>query len=371
MDRAKAVIEKMLAGADIRINGNRPWDIKVHDERLYDRVLAKGTLGFGEAYMDAWWDCERLDEMICRVLKARLRGAISKNFTNALHILRSKILNLQTESRSMKVADEHYGLDNDLYGAFLDPYRQYTCAYFKDVKDLDAAQEKKMHLICDKLKLKPSDRVLDMGCGWGGMAKWIASHYGCHVTGINISHEQVVFAREFTKGLPVEIIESDYRDVAGTYDKILAIGLMEHVGYKNHRILMEKVKKLLSPDGLFILHCCGRNDSATTVEPWIEKYIFPGGVMPSTVQISKASEGLFVMEDWHNFGQYYDKTLLAWWKNFDAAWPAFKKKYKERFYRMFRYYLLSCAGAFRARDIQLWQVVFSGRGVEGGYESVR
>ena len=371
MSGAKQAIEKLLAQADIKINGGRLWDIKVNDELLYDRVLAKGTLGFGESYMDGWWDCEKLDEMIYRVVKARLREAIPKNLANVLRVLRSKILNLQTERRSKKVAREHYDLGNDLYMAFLDPYNQYTCGYFKNTSDLNNAQEQKLDLICKKLRLKPSDEVLDIGCGWGGFAKWAAEHYGVHVTGVSISDEQIAYARKFTAGLPVDIVKTDYRNLTGTYDKILICGMIEHVGYKNYGTIIKTVKEHLADDGLFLLHTIGRNDSATTVEPWMEKYIFPNSMLPSAEQIAKAVNGVFVMEDWHNFGQYYEQTLLAWWKNFDAARLSFKNKHGDRFYRMFRYYLLSCAGAFRARDMQLWQVVFSKQGIEGGYESVR
>ena len=295
MDRAKTVIEKMLAGTDVRINGDRPWDIKVHDERLYDRILAKGTLGLGESYMDGWWDCEKLDEMIYRMLKARLRDAVSKNFTNAMHVMRSKILNLQTEQRSKKVAREHYDLGNDLYTAFLDPYNQYTCGYFKNTDDLNTAQEQKLDLICKKLKLKPSDKVLDIGCGWGGFAKWAAEHYGVHVTGISISDEQIAYAKKFTAGLPVDIVKMDYRNLTGTYDKILICGMIEHVGYKNYGTIMKVVKEHLAKDGLFLLHTIGRNDSATIAEPWTEKYIFPNSMLPSAEQITEMRSTAFLL----------------------------------------------------------------------------
>lgn len=371
MQHSREFIEKLLAGADVKINGERPWDIRVHDERLYDRVIAKGTLGFGEAYMDGWWDAEDIAGMIYRLLRGQVESAVSRNLSNAIHVLRSKVLNLQTERRSKKVAREHYDLGNDLYMAFLDPYNQYTCGYFKDTDDLNVAQEQKLDLICKKLQLKPSDRVLDIGCGWGGFAKWAAEHYGCHVTGISISDEQIAHAKQFTAGLPVDILKMDYRDLAGTYDKVLICGMIEHVGYKNYRTIMRTVRDHLADDGLFLLHTIGRSDSATTVEPWIEKYIFPNSMAPSPEQIGHAMSGLFVMEDWHNFGAYYEPTLLAWWKNFNEAWPRFRDRYGERFYRMFRYYLLSCAGAFRARDLQLWHVVLSKNGVPGVYPSVR
>ncbi len=353
------LIHHLLASADIRINGDRPWDIHVHNDRFYDRVLAHGSLGAGEAYMDGWWDADRLDETVFRLTRVNAVDRISRNLTTFLHVLRSRLLNLQTRRGSRKVARRHYDLGNDLYLAFLDPFNQYTCAYFCDTEDLNRAQENKLDLICRKLQLKPSDRVLDIGCGWGGFARWAAERCRCHVTGISISDEQIAYAKTFTAGLPVDIVKKDYRDIRETYDKVLICGMIEHVGYKNYRAIMQVVKRALAPDGLFLLHTIGRNSSATTVDPWIERYIFPNSMAPSARQLTEASEDLFIIEDWHNFGPHYSPTTLAWWRNFDAAWPKFRDRYGDRFYRMFRFYLLSSAGVFRARDLQLWQILFS------------
>lgn len=368
---SRQIIEKILEPADVKINGDRAWDIKVHNEKLYDRVFSKGTLGLGEAYMDGWWDSEKLDEAIYRVLRFGDYKVVYQSLANFLNFLKSVLLNRQTKAKAKVVAHEHYNLGNDLYLSFLDPYNQYSCGYFKDTDDLAVAQEKKLELICKKLQLKATDKVLDIGCGWGGFAKYAAEHYGCHVTGISISDEQTKYAKEFTKGLPVEIIKMDYRDLHNNFDKIVSVGMFEHVGYKNYRTMFEIVKSHLNPNGLFLLHTIGANKSRHSGEPWMNKYIFPNGMLPSVVQIGAAANGLFIMEDWHNFGQYYDQTLLAWCKNFDKAWPTLKEKYDDRFYRMFRYYFLSCAGLFRAREIQLWQIVFSHKGVVSGYESVR
>lgn len=369
--KSREIIEKMLESADVKINGNRPWDIKVLDDRLYNRILNQGTLGLGEAYMDGWWECEAIDELVYRVIRFCDKSIIYKNIINLLHLLKSKILNLQTKSGSKRVAEEHYDLGNDLYMSFLDPYNQYTCGYFKNTNDLNKAQEQKLDLICKKLQLKSTDKVLDIGCGWGGFAKYAAEHYGCHVTGISISDEQIKYAKEFTKGLPVEILKMDYRDMEGTFNKVLICGMIEHVGYRNYKSIFNIVKRCISEDGLFLLHTIGGKISKTYADPWIEKYIFPNSMLPSPKQIAESSEGLFILEDWHNFGQYYDKTLLSWMKNLDTSWPQLKEKYNDRFYRMFKFYLLSCAGLFRARDIHLWQIVFSPKGVIGGYESVR
>ncbi|OGI62442.1 cyclopropane-fatty-acyl-phospholipid synthase [Candidatus Nomurabacteria bacterium RIFCSPHIGHO2_01_FULL_40_12] len=368
---SKELIRKLLNSADVKINGDRPWDIQVYNDKLYDRIISKGTLGIGESYMDGWWDCKELDAMLYRVLHFSDKSIFYKNLTYLFHFLKLKFLNLQNKTKATEVAKTHYDLGNDLYMSFLDPYNQYSCGYFKNTDDLKIAQEKKLDLICKKLQLKSTDRVLDIGCGWGGFAKYAALHYGCHVTGITLSKEQVSYAKKFTEGLPVNIELLDYRDISQNFDKIVSVGMFEHVGYKNYRKMLEIVGQHLNKDGLFLLHTIGKNKSIETVDPWIEKYIFPNGILPSAKRITSSFEGLFVLEDWHNFGQYYDPTLITWYKNFDKSWPSLKQKYGDRFYRMFRYYLLSCAAGFRARELQLWQIVLSPRGVQGGYESIR
>ncbi len=370
MKKTQAIIEDLLLRGDIRTDGQRPWDIKVLNENFYDRVFKQGSLGLGESYMDGWWDCSSLDQMFYRIGKHKIT---SPKITLSIvwHYLKSIILNRQNKKRAKQVAEQHYDLSNELYMSFLDPYNQYTCGYFKDTNDLNQAQEKKLDLICKKLQLKPTDRVLDIGCGWGGFAKYAAEHYGCHVTGISISKEQIKYAQDFTKGLPVEIKMIDYRDLNEQFDKILICGMIEHVGFKNYRKIFEIVNANLKEDGLFLLHTIGGNKTIYAVDPWIDKYIFPNGMLPSVKQISNAMEKLFVVEDWHNFGPYYDPTLMAWFKNFDTNWHNIKANYDERFYRMWKYYLLSCAGIFRARGLQLWQIVMSKKGIEGGYQSFR
>ncbi len=360
-----------MSRAGLTVNGPNPYDPQILDDRLYGRVLAGGALAAGESYMDGWWECERLDELACRATSARLNKKFGLDIEAALYVLGSKLLNLQSKTRASQVAERHYDLDNDLYMSFLDPYNQYTCGYFKDTADLNVAQERKLDLICKKAGLVPGDLVLDIGCGWGGFAKFAAERYGVHLTGISISDEQIAYAREFTKGLPVAIQKMDYRDLSGSFDKVVVVGMIEHVGHKNYRTLMEIVHRVLKDGGLFLLHTIGSHKSSTRTDPWTHKYIFPNGMAPSVRQLAAAIEGLFTMEDWHNFGAHYDKTLLAWMKNFDAAWPRLKEKYDERFYRMWKYYLLASAGAFRSRKNQLWQIVLSKGGVPGGYVSIR
>lgn len=371
MPKERRVIEDLFSQVGVTINGPNEWDIQVYDERLFERLLREGSLGLGESYMDGWWDAKSIDNLTYRILRWERDGVVQP-FSTKLLILKCRLFNYQTKLLARRVAVEHYDLSNFLYSKMLDPWMQYTCAYWRNADDLDKAQEDKLDQICRKLELKRGEKLLDLGCGFGGLAKFAAEHYGCSVTGYNISKEQVAWARGWTKDLPVEIIERDYREAKGTFDKAVAVGLCEHVGYKNYRTLMQVVHRCLKSEGVFLLHCIGGNVSRVTTDPWLEKYIFPGSVMPSPAQITKSFESYFVMEDWHNFSVDYDKTLMGWYKNFQNNWEELKAAgYDERFYRMWKYYLLLCAGSFRARKNQNWEVVLSKRGVEGGYLSLR
>jgi cyclopropane-fatty-acyl-phospholipid synthase len=359
----------ILSKADVTINGDKPWDIKVHNEEFYERIFREGSIAVGESYMDGWWDAPQLDDFFYHVLRAKIEKNIKWNVI--FDLVKAKIFNFQSKSKAHQVAEEHYDVGNDLYTRMLDKRMQYTCGYWKNAETLDQAQENKLDLICRKLKLQPGEKVLEVGGGFGWFAKFAAEKYGVHVTSVNISEEQMKYSRELCKGLPVEIVNSDYRDVTGIYDKVAAIGIAEHVGYKNYRTLMEVGHRSLKPGGLFLVHTIASSKAVVRSEPWFDKYIFPNGMLPSPKQFGAAMDGLFVLEDWHNFGVDYDKTLRAWYENFDSTWDEIKDQYSDRFYRMWKFYLLSLAGAFRARTIQLWQLVLSKDGVEGGYESER
>jgi cyclopropane-fatty-acyl-phospholipid synthase len=370
MDFAKQKIIRLFHDGGITVNGENDWDIQVHDERFYNRVLMKWSLGFGESYMDGWWDTRALDHLIYKMHISKI-GSKNKDLPGKIDEYKARFINQQTKLRAQKVAHVHYDLGNDLYSKMLGDTMQYTCAYWKQAQTLDEAQLNKLDLICKKLHLQKGEKVLELGCGWGGFAKFAAENYGVEVDAYNISKEQVEFARKRNNGLPVTIHLADYRDARGTYDKVAAIGLCEHVGYKNYVTLMQVAHRCLKEHGLFLLHSIANNFSTTHCDPWFNKYIFPNGMLPSVKQLGEAMENLFVLEDWHNFGPDYDKTLVAWYRNFDRHWPLYKEEYGERFYRMWKYYLLSLAGGFRARRIQLWQIVMSKSGVPDGYESAR
>ncbi len=365
MAQAKKVFSDMMDKAGIRVNGDRPFDIQVKNDQFYQRVLASPALGMGESYMDAWWECKALDTFIEKTLRADIPGQVKQDRMTAMNALMAKIFNLQTIQRAFAVGKHHYDIGNDLYRNMLDKRMQYTCGYWKEAETLEEAQEAKLDMICRKIGLSPGMTILELGCGFGGFARYAAEKYQVSVTGYTVSKKQAEFGKDYCKGLPVDIRLDDYRNASGTYDRILSIGLMEHVGFKNYRTYMDLTHRLLKEDGIAFIHTIGGNVTSTICNPWTAKYIFPNSVLPSIAALGQAMEGLFVMEDWHNFGEDYDKTLMAWHQNFKAAWPRLRDRYGDRFYRMWEYYLLSCAGGFRARALQLWQIVLTRRGRPG------
>lgn len=368
---AKNIITALLKPTDITLNGSQPWDIQVHNPAFYDRVVKDGSLGLGESYMDHWWDCERLDILFYKILGAQLADKLDIPWHFKAKQLLARFINLQSKSRAKIVANHHYDLGNDLFVRMLDKQMIYSCAYYKDAVTLDAAQTAKLKLICDKLQLQPGMRLLDIGCGWGGLAAYAAQHYDVEVVGITISQEQYEYAKTYNKNAAIDFRLQDYRDVDGLFDRVVSVGMFEHVGFMNYAEFMRVSARCLKDDGLFLLHTIGGNQVSTFADEWITKYIFPNGMLPTAAQIINTSEKHFILEDWHNFGAHYDKTLMAWYENFNRGWQELSARYNERFYRMWTYYLLACAGAFRARSMQLWQIVFSKHGVLGGYASLR
>jgi len=368
--RSQARIESLLNLAGVAVDGDAPTDIRVHDPHLYSRILAHGSLGLGEAYMDGWWDAEDLDGFLFRLLDTRLDERVG-GFEDAWLHIKSRFLNLQRGHRAYEVGERHYDLGNDLFQAMLGKRLVYSCAYWKDAADLDAAQEAKLDLIFRKLGFERGMRVLDIGCGWGEALKLAAENYGVSGVGVTVSQEQAEYARDICRGLPIEIRLADYRTLDERFDRVFSIGMFEHVGVKNYPTYFEVARRCTAEDGLFLLHSIGSNVSSNHTDPWIAKYIFPNSMLPSAEQIANASEGIFVTEDWHNFGADYDRTLMAWRANFERAWPELEPRYGERFRRMWRFYLSASAAVFRARRDQLWQLVMSPRGMRGGYRAPR
>ncbi len=367
----KKSITQIATNSGITINGQAPWDIQVHNEATYKKLALYGTLGLGESYMDGWWDCEHLDVFFERVLRARLETKTHFNFSIACIVAAHLFKNLQTRARAKKVAEVHYDLNNEFYRRMLDKRMIYSCGYWKNAGNLDDAQEAKLDLICRKLYLEPGDTVLDIGCGWGGFAKFAAENYGVTVTGVTISREQAALAKTVCRDLPIEILLQDYRNVNGKFDKIVSVGMFEHVGRQNYRSYMEVVHDKLKDDGIFLLHTIGHRYKTISADPWVNKYIFPNGKIPYVDHIGESINNILILEDWHNFGMDYAKTLAAWNDNFEASWSMFKQQYDQRFYRMWKYYLNCFIGAFQARHMQLWQLVLTKPERPGMYHSIR
>jgi cyclopropane-fatty-acyl-phospholipid synthase len=370
-------IQKILDKAGVTLNGSHPHDIKLLDERALKRILIDGSLGLGESYMEGWWDCDRLDELFYMIFSTQMYKEARTNFYQLMLLLSAKLYNPQSRRLAKQVAEKHYNLDEHLFELMLGPSMAYSCGYWKTANDLTAAQMDKFALTCKKLYLTSEDTLLDIGCGWGGLAAYAAEHFGCRVVGISISPPQISYAKQRYKHLPVEFYLADYRDTSiynptqKQFSKLVSIGAFEHIGRKNYQHFFQLMKQQIKANGLFLLHTIGNNESSSGCDPWINKYIFPNGEIPSMAQLTKAVEGLFVVEDLHNFGFYYDKTLLAWHQNFENNWDSLKSCFDKKFYRMWRYYLLTCAALFRSRTSQLWQIVLSKSGIKGAYESFR
>lgn len=372
MNNAKQFVEQILEKTDIRINGSNPWDPQIHDERFYGRVLSQGTLGLGESYMDGWWDSAQLDELFNKIMRANLKQHLKLSWPMVKVAAKALAVNMQGIARSRVVGEQHYDLGNDMYADMLGATMAYSCGYWGNgAKNLDEAESTKLDMVCRKLYLKPGSKVLDVGCGWGSWLKYGADHYGISGVGLTISNEQAAYANKWLTGLPVEVRTEDYRLHQGQYDALVSIGMFEHVGWKNYREFFKTTKRNLKPGGLFLLHTIGSLKSSHTPDTWVDKYIFPGGHLPSLAQITKAVEGLFTIHDVHSFGIDYDTTLMSWYDNFEKSWPKYEHDYSDRFHRMWRYYLLMCAGTFRAEYNQLWQIVLSNGPVDGGYRSIR
>ncbi len=371
MDKAEKTVRDILALADVGVDGVHPWDLKVSSKEFYRRLLGQGSIALGETYMDGLWDCEQIDVFIYKVLRAGLENKISV-LSLLWPVLWSKMVNLQSKRRAFQVGEHHYDMGNDLFLLMLDDTMAYTCGYWREADNLGDAQRAKMDLVCRKLSLKPGMRVLDIGCGWGSFARYAAQNYGVKVVGVTVSKEQIELGSELCQGLDVDLRFQDYRDVEGRFDRVVSIGMFEAVGHKNYRTFMTTVDRCLEEDGLFLLHTIGTNTPDLQADPWTIKYIFPNGYLPLQKQIDAATQGIFIMEDWHNFGPDYDPTIMAWVDNVKANREQLEKLgYDSRWYRMWTYWLLSAAGSARARRNQLWQIVYSKKGLDGGYLPVR
>ncbi|TVQ37518.1 MAG: cyclopropane fatty acyl phospholipid synthase [Spirochaetaceae bacterium] len=357
--KAKPIALDLLQLAGITVDGPHPWDMQVHDQRLYARVMGGGSLALGESYMDGWWDTPSIDQFIQKLFEAQIEKRVKGDWQTLLVGLKCRYTNPQVIRRAYEIGKRHYDTGNDLFRIMLDRRMVYSCGYWRDARNLDQAQEAKLDLICRKLELEPGMTLLDIGCGWGSLLQFAAERYGVTGAGVTVSREQAELASERCRDLPVTIKLDDYRSVEGQYDRVASVGMVEHVGWRNYTTFMRVAHRLLKPGGLFLLHTIGNNVSSKEVDPWVERYIFPNSMLPALAQLTSAAEPYFIAEDLHNFGPYYDLTLLEWDRRFREGWSRLADRYGERFYRMWRFYLLSSAASFRVRRIQLWQLLLS------------
>jgi len=355
-------VRDLLATADIQINGPRGWDVTVHQPGFYARVLRQGSLGLGESYMDGWWDCGQLDEFFARAFAAGLDRRAARAWPARLLAVLSWLGNRQTPAKSTQVAVRHYDVGNDLFQAMLGRHMVYTTGRWDGARDLDHAQEAKLDFVCRKLELEPGMRVLDIGCGWGSFAKFAAERYGVRVDGITLSAQQLALGQSLCRGLPVQLRLEDYRDIEADprpYDRVVSLGMFEHVGHKNYRKFFAAARRALASGGRLFLATIGSNHTVYSTDPWIERYIFPNSHLPSIQQIGSGMEDRFIPLEWHNWAGDYDRTLMAWYANFASEWERWSRQYSEPFCRMWRFYLLSCAAAFRVNQLQVWQMLLS------------
>lgn len=339
----------------------------VRDRSVLAGLFRSPSLGFGEAYarglIDVEGDFYEFINEISRAYSARTtRGYRIQQLRSWLAAARSNTL-----SRSRHNVHHHYDLGNDFYKLWLDERMVYTCAYYEHPDaTLAEAQLAKLDHVCRKLRLQPGQSVIEAGCGWGALAMHMAEYYGVTVTAYNNSHEQVTYAREqaVSRGLSdrVTFVEDDYRNISGLFDAFVSVGMLEHVGLRNYRILGDIIERCLKPVGLGLIHSIGRSNPRPP-DPWIARYIFPGGHIPSLAQVSTIFEPRkFSVLDIENLRLHYARTCRSWLRNFEVEADTIRKMYSEEFVRMWRLYLAGSSAGFRSGTLQLYQVVFAPRG---------
>lgn len=375
--RIPSSLQAIAQAADIRFDGARPWDLNVYDSGLFADLVQRGSMALGEGYVACRWDCEQLDELIARLLRVQANRPLSwrASAMALMEWLRDQLVNPQSLARAFRVGRQHYDIDHRVYAATLDSRLVYSCGFWQDATSLEQAQEHKLERICRKLQLQPGQRLLDVGCGWGSLAAHAAEHHGVEVTGVTVSAAQWMWIRERYGHLPIRVELCDYRSLPGLmngrFDRIASVGMFEHVGPRNHATFFRCMRQLLTADGLLLLHTIGHGELQGGTDPWIDAYVFPGGRLPSAPELCRASGSHLRLEDWENFGSDYARTLRAWWQNFAVNWPQLEDAFGARFYRFWRYYLLSCAGYFSSGQGQLWQLVMSRPDTVQTYRSLR
>ena len=364
-------LAQLLASADIHLNGSRPWDIQIKHPQTLQRLLSQGGSALGESYMDGWWECQAIDLMVERAMRAGLQEKLAtprawwESFKGGMRP-RDGV------DQSRIVGRMHYAVGNQVFQAMLDPYMAHSCAYWVEgAQTLEEAQIAKLEMVCRKLQLRPGMRVLDMGCGWGSFMRYAAEHYGVTVLGLSNVPHQIELGKTLARHLPVQFELSDYAqfntDGKSKFDRIVSIGTFEQLGQAHVAAFFETAKRCLKDDGWMLLQTQGKSNRQRLLDAWNDKYIYPQGYLPRLDEVTQASEAHFVVEDVHNIGADHDRTLLHWHQRFEMAWPQLRLSHDERFYRMWRFHLLSSAASFRTRHHQMWQLVLSPKGLHKVY----
>ena len=356
--------QKFICGSP---NFNKPLTLKILDKKLNWKLLINPDLSFPEAYMKGDIKIENgtlldflnltFENLACREINTS--GYIIKKFLHAWRY----ITNYNLPIKAKKNVEHHYDLGEDLYSLFLDKrHRQYSCAYWKNPNDtLEEAQQNKINHIIKKLNLRPAQKVLDIGCGWGSMCFEIAKQSECEVTGVTLSKNQYNYCIKKSKELKLdnqcyfELL--DYRHLKGKFHRVVSVGMLEHVGRKFYKTFFKKINNLMTDDGLSLIHTIGSTDPKSPPAPFIQKYIFPGGLVPSGSDLVNAVEktGL-ILSDMESLIHHYDKTLKVWLERFTKNREIAKKMYSERFCKMWEFYLSSCSASFRYRDLLVYQL---------------
>ncbi len=346
---------------------NNPLTLKILNKNLNLKLLINPDLSFPEAYMKG--DIKIENGSLLDFLNLTFKNLGRKEINTSGYFIKKTLhawrffTNFNLPLKSKKNVKHHYDLGEDLYDLFLDKeYRQYSCAYWKSPNDtLEEAQKNKINHIIKKLNLCPGQKVLDIGCGWGSMCFSIAKQSECEVTGVTLSENQYNYCIKKAKELKIdnqchfELL--DYRQLKGKFHRVVSVGMLEHVGRKFYKIFFKKINDLMTNDGIGLIHTIGSTDPKTPPAPFIQKFIFPGGLVPSGSDLIDAVEktGL-ILSDMESLIHHYDKTLKAWLERFLKNRDKAKKMYSESFCKMWEFYLASCSAAFHYRDLLVYQL---------------
>jgi cyclopropane-fatty-acyl-phospholipid synthase len=363
------VLVRMWTGEEFCLADGRPVAcMEFRNRRAIFELLASSSVGFGECYskgiIEIHGDLLAFVEEVTRAFTAKDQGHYGRNrMRSVLHSLRGNTL-----SRSQSNVYHHYDLGNDFYRLWLDPHMVYTCAYYQDANaTLEQAQLAKLDHVCRKLRLRPGMEVIEAGCGWGSLAMHMAEHYDVRVTAYNNSAEQIRFARQESERRGIDptrltFVQDDYRTMDRRCDAFVSVGMLEHVGRSNYRTLGALMKRCLKPGGIGLIHSIGRSHPAP-VDPWIARYIFPGGHIPSLGEMAEIFEPFdFSILDIENLRLHYAKTCREWLENFERVEPQVSEMYGEEFVRAWRLYLAGSSAGFRTGTLQLYQVLFAPHG---------